>query len=207
MFLLISDKRLFASNYLKQKTEIYEKLKKSKVKADQKVKAGEDVNRAAKLCQSNEDFIKYLDGQFLSSSAFFGYTNWGYDSEDQDRTNNLCESINHAFSKATSKQLKSYVKGYTAVYNFLGSYIARPVSQVIFSHWNHWITLIIKRLQFRRAERSQFIDERSENIANFEKLSKRKQKQRLICHMRELRPVLHIEPSSETISESDLQDK
>ena len=187
------------SDYLKEKVAIYEKAKLP----DARIAASKNVERANKLALSNEDFISYLNRQFLSPSDFFGYNNWGYDASDQDRTNNQCETINHAFKQATSNKLKTYLKGVTAVYDFLSGYIARPANEVFFFGFSSFLlSFEIQRLEFRRTACSQFIEERSEKIASFLKLSKRKQKKQLISHMKELRPVMTIEPDNETVTES-----
>ena len=114
------------TTYLNLKIQSYENVKPE----DDNIKAKQVVDRAVDLKDQCETFITYLDEQFLSENNIFGYNNWGYKSDEEDRTNNCCEQLNHVFNGVIPKNIKTYLRGVTCVYDFMQNYISETPEEV-----------------------------------------------------------------------------
>ena len=120
--------RQLFTTYLNLKVQAYEKVKPE----HDSITAKQAVDRAGDLKQQCEIFIKYLDEQFLCDTHIFGYTNWGYGDDEEDLTNNQCEQLNHVFSGMIPKNIKTYLRGATCIYDFMQAYISETAEEVSF---------------------------------------------------------------------------
>ena len=122
---LINKIELICSEEFKKACTIYHTADKNERKDAQIMydKAGQDVN-------ATEKFKKYLRAYFLNPKHQNGYTTWGYSTDDLDFTNNLNESCNHLLNCWCPKNVKTYRRAVSILYEYLADWVGRPAQSV-----------------------------------------------------------------------------
>ena len=132
--------RKICLDYYQKKLALYEGQKNDD---DEKLKAKKVLERAGKLCDANELYIRYVQTQFLNERHFFGFPRWGYSQEDSDRTNNKCEVANAILKAKVDRNPRRYIKGVGILYDFLSDFISTPFEEVSLYNSNTKLTCVL----------------------------------------------------------------